>query len=193
MNRGSVCLWLLCIHSGVAEKSPKRLNKQTKLEKQMKNIGNVALAESRLLVGTAFYAQWKEPSDGLPVRRSSPSVRARRRSTPRKFCFWGESSWHCPVQLQRGDMQQYLRHRNDGERGNPRRRFRWKKRRNPTCAARMRRAFTASRLPELGGRCHTEPQNAVRGQWGHYERGNNPHNHPCDRYCGQTCSLCMRE
>lgn len=45
-----------------------------------------------------------------------------------------------------------------------------KKRRNPTWAARMRRAFTASRLPELGGRCPTEPRISVRGQWDHYER-----------------------
>lgn len=32
------------------------------------------------------------------------------------------------------------------------------------------RAFTASHLPEPGGRCHTDPQNAVRAQWEHYER-----------------------
>lgn len=39
-----------------------------------------------------------------------------------------------------------------------------KKSRNPTREARMLRAVTASGLPELGGRCHTEPQNAVQGQ-----------------------------
>ena len=74
------------------------------------------------------------------------------------------------------------------------RRRKKKKRRNPSWAARMRRAFTASRLPELGGsRCHTEPHNAVRGTMRALWEGYNPHKHPCDRYCGQTSSLCMRE
>lgn len=76
-------------------------------------------------------------------------------------------------------MQQYPGHRNDGERGNPRCRFLWKKKKkgekNPHTetwpeGAWTQRAFTASHLPEPGGRCHTEPQNAVRAQWEHYER-----------------------
>lgn len=45
-----------------------------------------------------------------------------------------------------------------------------KKRRNRSWGARMLRAFTASPFTWMDGRCHTEPQNAVRGQWDHYER-----------------------
>ncbi|KAK5849697.1 hypothetical protein PBY51_014010 [Eleginops maclovinus] len=42
----------------------------------------------------------------------------------------------------------------------------------------MQQAFTASRSPEVGGRCHTEPPECSAGDNESTMKGYNPHDHP---------------
>lgn len=65
-------------------------------------------------------------------------------------------------------MQQYLRHRNDGERKPPLP-LPLKKAQKSDLSGSDAAGYSPPPV-YLDCRCHTEPQNAVRGQWDYYER-----------------------